>query len=395
LLAAGNAPTNLVSRTLGRRAGVWIGDLSYSWYLWHWPLIVFGRALLPGHPWAAPTAAALSLPVAWLSFKLVENPIRRDSRIRGRTALAFAAVCVALPIGASVGLVATDDALARSKALRSWHEVHRLHADVTHSCESQTPLGDRNLAQCTWPARGPRGRIVLIGDSNAGHFSEPVIRAGNRAGYDVTIATDAGCPFGNVFFEHGSPDGFAAPCNRFVLGSVEALIRLRPNLVLIASRSGSYVEKPEYALAASATSAWTHDPATKAGLWERGLRAVLVPLSRAHIPVLVVHPVPELPADSDASAVMRVLLRKSAGSVSRIALDRWRRRTILAENRAASGLSGVSLVDFENAVCGARTCSSTHGRDFSYRDEGHLSVQGALRLTSRFYSAIVARARPG
>jgi peptidoglycan/LPS O-acetylase OafA/YrhL len=394
LLAAGNAPANLVSRTLGRRFGVWIGDLSYSWYLWHWPLIVFARALLPGHPWAAPAAAVLSLPVAWLSYRFVENPIRGDSRIRGRVALAFAAACIALPISASVGLVATDDALAKTSALRSWHQVQRLHADVTHDCESQVPLGERKLERCTWRTTRSRGQIVLIGDSNAGHFSEPVIQAGRRAGYDVTIATDAGCPFGNVFLEHGTPDGFAAPCNRFVIRSVRALVRLHPSLVLIAARSGAYVEKPEYGMAATATSAMAHDPHTKALIWERGLRYVLVRLSAARIPVVVVHPVPELPTDSEASAVMRVLLRKSAGSISRAELDHWRRPALLAENRAIARLRGITAVDFENALCGPRICSSTHGHHFSYRDSGHLSVQGALRLTGDFYAAIVANARP-
>ena len=48
LLVAGSGHGSLVARGLGARPAVWIGDLSYSWYLWHWPLIVFARALWPG-----------------------------------------------------------------------------------------------------------------------------------------------------------------------------------------------------------------------------------------------------------------------------------------------------------------------------------------------------------
>ena len=95
LLFAGAAPANGVSRLLGRGPLVWIGDLSYSWYLWHWPLIVFGRALWPGVGWIPAVAALVSLGPAWASYRYVENPIRFNPRFRGRRALALAAVCVA------------------------------------------------------------------------------------------------------------------------------------------------------------------------------------------------------------------------------------------------------------------------------------------------------------
>src|SRR5581483_10650388 len=93
LLAAGCVP-NRFSRVLGARPLTWLGDLSYSLYLWHWPLIVFAGALAPGVRWAAPAAAAASIVPAWLSYRFVENPIRRSPRVQGRRALAIAAACV-------------------------------------------------------------------------------------------------------------------------------------------------------------------------------------------------------------------------------------------------------------------------------------------------------------
>ncbi|MGH1502471.1 MAG: acyltransferase family protein, partial [Acidimicrobiales bacterium] len=79
LLAAGASPgRSHLGRALSARWVVGIGDLSYGWYLWHWPFIVFARELWPSTWWAALAAAALSLPVAAASQRLIENPIRFD-----------------------------------------------------------------------------------------------------------------------------------------------------------------------------------------------------------------------------------------------------------------------------------------------------------------------------
>ena len=50
-------------------------------------------------------------------------------------------------------------------------------------------------------------------------------------------------------------------------------------------------------------------------------------------------------------------------------------------------------MDFENTVCGSDRCSSNQARGFMYRDSTHLSVDGALTLTGRFYEAIAAHAQ--
>jgi peptidoglycan/LPS O-acetylase OafA/YrhL len=251
LIAAGSA-ANLFSRGLALAPFVWIGDLSYSWYLWHWPLIVFARAVWPVGGWVPVAAAAVSIVPAWLSLRLVENPIRRAPELRGRRLAALTAVCIAIPVAACAGLVAVNGAVERSAALESWQRVERPHADGVLGCNVPAPLGERPKGLCTWHEPHARGTVVLVGDSNAGHFTEPVVRAAKQAGYDVTVATLWSCPFVDLRVEPGEGD-FHKACRHFFSGTLTTLERTHPSLVIMASRSDYYVEGEEVGLGAPAS----------------------------------------------------------------------------------------------------------------------------------------------
>ncbi|OBA76583.1 acyltransferase [Mycobacterium sp. 1554424.7] len=84
-----------------------IGRISYSWYLWHWPVLVLAPALL-GHPLglaARLAAALLSGGLAVLTLRYIENPLRFAAPIR-RSALASLALgAAATAVAVSVGLV--------------------------------------------------------------------------------------------------------------------------------------------------------------------------------------------------------------------------------------------------------------------------------------------------
>jgi SGNH domain-containing protein len=92
--------------------------------------------------------------------------------------------------------------------------------------------------------------------------------------------------------------------------------------------------------------------------------------------------------------VIRILLHSNPATVSRSAVDRARSRSVGAETRALAAVPEASSLDFENTVCGRTSCSSDRGGHFWYRDSTHLSVDGALLLTHRFYLAINSRAKP-
>jgi len=105
VLLAGAGETSVVTRGLASRPMVAIGDTSYSWYLWHWPVIVFAALMFPRNPTIVVVAAVLSLIPALLSYRLLEQPIRRLRPRSKPRALAVVIPTVAIPLALCAALL--------------------------------------------------------------------------------------------------------------------------------------------------------------------------------------------------------------------------------------------------------------------------------------------------
>ena len=108
----------------------WIGDLSYSLYLWHWPLLVFAAFLAEDE---LPVVYGLAIVVlaiipSWLSYRFIEEPFRNWQRLKERSARALRA-------GAS--LMGTTTVIGLSVLLAS----NQLASDNSTPTASDEPIG--------------------------------------------------------------------------------------------------------------------------------------------------------------------------------------------------------------------------------------------------------------
>jgi hypothetical protein len=198
VLASSQTGRSTTARALSWRPLVFVGAISYSLYLWHWPVIILSKALLivpPGAPASVVNGAmfALSFGLAVLSWKFVEQPFRNPRRVPRRMLIAsVGAVAVVLAgVGAVMypGLPARFPADARQVAAY----IDMGGADVRDGkcfISSNYAYTDFKPSVCLpWASSGPN--YLVIGDSHAAQYWPGLSRILNPA--PVMQATASGC----------------------------------------------------------------------------------------------------------------------------------------------------------------------------------------------------------
>jgi peptidoglycan/LPS O-acetylase OafA/YrhL len=195
LVAAVAHPRTGIGEALGVAPLRWIGERSYGIYLWHWPIIllVAGVNARPS-PGVVVGEAALVVTAAALSFKFVEEPIRRGRAQRwlGQHSRRFRLEVVG---AAAIGLAATFAILfvtpsslnpvsAYVSPPKAKGATHHPHTSTTpHSGRTSQPTGHRQKR----PALPP-GRILALGDSvMLGCSSELKVALHHHVRVDATV----------------------------------------------------------------------------------------------------------------------------------------------------------------------------------------------------------------
>ena len=390
LLAAGVHHQAGVNRAFAVPVMTRLGDMSYSWYLWHWPLIVFARAIWPDNSTVPVLAAAVSFLPAYGAYRLFENPIRLNPKFVGRRAVALAAVCIAVPAVACVALARIELPGRSVDTAAHLVAMAQRHGDEIRHCTA--PVIDRVPALCTYRTAHPKGTIILVGDSNAGQFTEPAARAAHHDGYNLLVATRHGCRFVDVtVLRSGRAD---ATCAHYVMRAVQTLEHQSPALVLIASSTPEIVNPPNVALQDPVTKEVARSVSAKQHLLAVGLERVLRPLAHAGVPVVVIHTIPQFPLWDPNCAAIRAYLDPASCGIARPRADeeRFREAARRAENEAVRRVPGTTTADFVDHLCSPSTCATNRENHWLYRDGNHLSLTGSLDLTVDFERIIATNA---
>jgi peptidoglycan/LPS O-acetylase OafA/YrhL len=168
------------ARLLALPPFVFIGKLSYAWYLWHWPLFAFARInrLSEANLAQDLALAIVALTLAWLTYVLVEQPIRRGTlaipNMRMLRAGAISLGALALLAGAlgAWGKFGPQKDPARIYAI--WNDRNPYEQKCLNSWEKWT--GAIDASSCSTGPAEAQGRVFVWGDSLSDSWS-PMIRA--------------------------------------------------------------------------------------------------------------------------------------------------------------------------------------------------------------------------
>jgi peptidoglycan/LPS O-acetylase OafA/YrhL len=205
IIAAGRDGSNWVGRVLSLKPIVFVGTISYSLYLWHWPIIVFfnlGMTMIHGltRHQAQLFKFALAFVVATLSWRLVEVPFRKGTTRISRSATfrsAGAGVAAIAVLGAialwSRGLPTRFSAEAQGVAsfLDNAQEHDQYRAGSCFMAAMDWDLDKFNFKECLTPARSGKKTFLILGDSHAAHLWWGINIVYPEV--DVLQATSVGC----------------------------------------------------------------------------------------------------------------------------------------------------------------------------------------------------------
>ncbi|MFT5731336.1 MAG: peptidoglycan/LPS O-acetylase OafA/YrhL [Desulforhopalus sp.] len=190
---------------LGTRFPVYIGKISYSLYLYHWPVIIFWKlysnvdeiSLLSSF-----TIILISLALSTLSYLFVEQPVRKTT-LSDRTVLGIGASFI-LVFSVLFGILEKHD--TASWRIRSYAENQQKSIEhYTSGCRKEFKNGILYF-NCTDPDGVVPPVVALVGDSHSPHFLDGILAWAEKNGYDVAYQALAACPimlgdirFGSVF----------------------------------------------------------------------------------------------------------------------------------------------------------------------------------------------------
>ncbi len=384
ILASANGPIR-VARWLSCRPLVFIGLISYSWYLWHWPVISFFR-YLPGIKFNALTGLVcliISFGFAYLSWRYIERPFRKEGGVMGRKAL-FACALAILASCAAIGhyLVVKEGLPERmnEQATRLASGMLDNHPYTECNGDIETQLKDNALCQTNKDAGKPT--FLAWGDSFTNSMVPGLFHISKETGTNGFIATYSACP--PILGLKQRKDGREFTCADFNDDVLSFAERNGIKKVFLIGNWYGWMrdEKKTYYDDESWFEAYKDTDTSKAAA---GLKRTVKILREKGIePVVVIAQAYAMEDPARYLALEEMFdIKPRTVFISREE-NREHTAPVIEPMIADLRASGVEIIDFRDRLCDGEQCRVQHDGYSLYSDRAHLSSKGAIYVAPMF-----------
>lgn len=365
LTGASSTPT-VTTRLLSSAPMRALGRWSYSWYLWHWPVLVYLREVVPDPSLGLRLLVAFgSLIPAAITYKWYESPIRFSRWLqRYSPQVAIAAVVLA------IGTLTLSNAASSSASAAL--ESPRFAAIVGVRNVLPTPYGDGchldylivNAPACTYGAPSSDTTVVLFGDSHAAQWFPALLRVAEARRWTLASLTKSGCASASVAQYNGDLGRRYVECERWRDSIIARISSLRPTLVVITNGHNDQLIDGSDRFRMSASERGR-------SIWQQGLTQTIARIAGSTNRILVLQDTPWPGFDVPTCIV------KHIDEPSRCAFAESKGVDVAVERveQAAVGTTPhAAFLSMNDVICERGQCPALVNGMLRYSDSHHLSV---------------------
>ena len=373
-----NGRLGLMDRLLGNPPMRWLGGLSYSWYLWHWPVLVlwhrqFGDAGVSQNL----QLVALALVLSWITHVVVENPVRFSAALRHRApaSLAMGGTLMSIAIAASALLSLTDATHLESAKARNFSplpSVARTDVSKVYTTNCVVTYSETTQPECIFGDPTAPLRMVLLGDSHAASVFPAIDAAAAALGYRLDTRIKLGCTVAAVDQWHFK---FKKPFHQCTTWREAQLLDLtnKPADVVIVVNANNPTPP---VFDAAAGERLDLDVGRQA--WIKGYAKTMRQLQAAGSTVIMLRDNPRVPGNIADCVAMNMDDPAACNYARRYGLPEP-----AADVLAARAVPGVRKLDLSDTICDRFTCYAVRNGILAWQKGNHYTATFAQSLVDR------------
>lgn len=381
LLVAGElAPEQGASRLLAHPALVWLGDRSYSLYLWHWPVLNIGFAWgMQQYFSEVSLLVALSLLFAMTSYRWVEQPFRKfrlhqlsPALVNSLGILATGALITSCYFQKQIdpSTIATREIAAHHQTNASSHAIYR------SECDSW--ITDAQVHPCVMGASNAPKTLVILGDSVGTQWASLLPEIYTSPEWKIVVFIKSACPIVDEEIFYSRIGKTYRVCSQWRNSVIEYLQHLHPEMILVGS-SAFYNYSPSQ--------------------WIEGTTRILSRLTSIARHVVIIAGTPKLsfhgPGCLDRETAKSGKTTPAPDMCSEPLIDRQPERVASFLEAAASRFHNTHLLNLNDLVCPREKCMAQQASGLTvFADQQHLTAQyvrAQAPLVARRMAAIVGQ----